>query len=698
MKINTELIEKTLIDAKNEILDICTSDDLTISTFEPKIKRLEDFMSTLDKVSIFVEDKSFTNEFTALDIVSKRIIDNQFECLENKDFRNSQIDSLHNFGVDLNYNSTPSNKNNIEKNIIADKSLTNSNENKLSDTKELTPKEKVDLLVSDANEEISTYFTDPSLMKEYLDYISKFYKYSSKNIVLIEKQFEGAVGVGSFKFWKDNGFRLNKGEKGIKILVPAKTTYLLLDDNVKQLKYATKEEKEKIKKGEIPTMVKTYYKTGYVYDISQTNAKESDLPRLFPNRWIDGDVKDYDKMYKAMEKIADTIGVKIIEPKKELGMAKGVSYPLTKEVTLNPRNSQLQNVEVLIHELAHAKLHTMETRNNYTREEREYQAEMVAYTVCSYLGLDVKENSLDYLHDWSKDLDLKKCTSIIEEVKETSTQYIKIIEDFIQNEPSLSLENDSIDKKKQIDKNNISTTLEKSELVEKSISPLSNNQLKQNKSIPTNNLNDICKEIKKICTSDNLEYFGLGYSLTCLEVSMNNIKEDIHKSNNNTLKNNFNTINKILKEIDSSKRDFINDNNLRTSYLNKVNNLSYENKSNSYYLDKLYVKFNSSKTKELENGDIYDFKNANEIVSLLSEKYVSLDTPMATNFEIHSNKDCTKCMYKGSMNIGNGLDYDLKNHMYNRVKNEPNLPEQMKQSYLKLFAPKKNINSKEISK
>lgn len=591
MKLNTELIEKTLLDAKNEILDICTSDNLTISSFEPKIKQLEDCINTLDNISIFVEDKPFINEFTALNIVSKRIIDNQFEFLENKDFRNSQIDSLHNLGIDLGYNYTTSSENDINKYMVADKSTTYYSKNKSSDDKELTPKEKVDLLVKDANEEISNYFTDPSLMKEYLDYISKFYKYSSKNIVLIEKQFEGAVAVGAFKFWKDNGFRLNKGEKGIKILVPAKTTYLLLDDDVKQLKYATKEEKEKIKKGEIPTMVKTYYKTGYVYDISQTNAKESDLPRLFPNRWIDGDVKDYDKMYKAMEKIADTIGVKIIEPKKELGMVKGVSYPFTKEVALNPRNSQLQNVEVLIHELAHAKLHTAETRDNYTRQEKEYQAEMVAYTVCSYLGLDVKENSLDYLHGWSKDLDLKKCTSIIEEVKETSTQYIKIIEDFIQNEPSLSLEND------------ISTTVEKSELVEKSISPLNNNQLKQNKS----------------------------------------------------------------------------------NYLDKLN------------LDNLYVKFNSSKSKELENGDIYDFKNANEIVSLLSEKYVSLDTPMTTNFEIHSDKDCTKCIYKGSMDIGNGLDYDLKNHMYKKVKNEPNLSEQMKKSYLKLFAPKKSVASKEIA-
>jgi hypothetical protein len=53
-----------------------------------------------------------------------------------------------------------------------------------------------------------------------------------------------------------------------------------------------------------------------------------------------------------MEAVAEKNGVKIIAPKAELGVAKGVSYTLTKEVALNPRNSELQNVKTLLHELA----------------------------------------------------------------------------------------------------------------------------------------------------------------------------------------------------------------------------------------------------------------------------------------------------------------------------------------------------------
>ena len=88
-----------------------------------------------------------------------------------------------------------------------------------------------------------------------------------------------------------------------------------------------------------------------------------------------------------MESIANSIGVDIIAPKSELGVAKGVSYTMSKEVALNPRNSQLQNVKTLLHELAHAKLHTATTKNQYSKSEKEFQAEMVAYSVCSYFGI-----------------------------------------------------------------------------------------------------------------------------------------------------------------------------------------------------------------------------------------------------------------------------------------------------------------------
>ena len=171
-----------------------------------------------------------------------------------------------------------------------------------------------------------------------------------------------------------------------------------------------------------------------MFDVSQTNAKAEDLPRIFPNRWLEGSVTDYQSLYKGMEAIAEKNDVKIIAPKSELGVAKGVSYPLTKEVALNPRNSELQNVKTLLHELAHAKLHTAETRMNYTAPEKEFQAEMTAYAVSSYFGIDTSEYSLGYLASWTQGKEMKDKTKLLKEVHETSIEFIETIENTLEKE------------------------------------------------------------------------------------------------------------------------------------------------------------------------------------------------------------------------------------------------------------------------
>ena len=311
-------------------------------------------------------------------------------------------------------------------------------------------KEKeVNNLLEKANEGIEKCFTSPEHFKELVSYMSKFYNYSFRNTFLIQEQFKGALAVGSYAFWKEKGFTVNKGEKGIKILVPNRLSDYFINSKGEEVKLskATPEEKRLIEQGEIEVRKgKLIFNQGYVFEVSQTNAKAEDLPKIFPGRWLDEEVQNYDLMYKAMENIAKKIGVRIIEPKGELGAVKGVSYPLTKEVALNPRNTQLQNVKTLIHELAHAKLHTIETRDNYTTNEKEFQAEMSAYSVCSYFGLDTSEYSFRYIKNWTKGVELKDKEKLINEVREIVKEYIEIIEETLINnkDNSLLLENENI--------------------------------------------------------------------------------------------------------------------------------------------------------------------------------------------------------------------------------------------------------------
>ncbi|WP_415331610.1 ImmA/IrrE family metallo-endopeptidase [Clostridium perfringens] len=308
-------------------------------------------------------------------------------------------------------------------------------------------RKEIDLLVKQANEKIDKVFSSPNDLKEYLSFMAKFHNYSYKNSILIEKQFRGAVAVGSFAFWKEKGYSVNKGEKGIKILIPTKLgdRFIAEDGTIKLISKASEKEKQLIKSGDLEILEGAIkFKQGYVFDVSQTNIPVSELPKVFPNKWLEGDVKNYRAFYKSLENVASKIGVKIIEPKSELGLVKGVSYTSTREVALNPRNSELQNIKTLIHELAHAKLHTVETRDNYTKAEKEFQAEMVALSVSSYFGINTEEYSFRYLSEWTKNATFKDKEKLLKEVSTTVKEYVEIMEESLNTERELTKENELV--------------------------------------------------------------------------------------------------------------------------------------------------------------------------------------------------------------------------------------------------------------
>lgn len=100
----------------------------------------------------------------------------------------------------------------------------------------------------------------------------KFYNYSEKNSELILEQFPKATKVGSAFFWREKGFEIKEGEKGIEIVVPEKEQYFINKQGVKiNISEATEDEKRLIDKGKLQTVDgEVSFNKGYVYDISQT--------------------------------------------------------------------------------------------------------------------------------------------------------------------------------------------------------------------------------------------------------------------------------------------------------------------------------------------------------------------------------------------------------------------------------------------
>lgn len=278
----------------------------------------------------------------------------------------------------------------------------------------------VEDLKSGLLKEVENYTRSPEKVVEMLDFMSKFHNYSERNAMLIHMQRPGATAVGSYAKFKKMGYNVNKGEKGIKIFVPTKTTVFYRQDkdgnkNLTSLRNATKDEKQKIKSGNIETYQKTFYKIGTVFDAPQTNMPKEKYPELYPNRHQDFDMKNpgqLDLLEKGLRSVADDMKMPVVtynpfngdirDKYKDPQNAKGYFNRATNEIVLNGYNTPTENVSVLAHELGHAQLHnTQKQEKDLPRELKEMQAELTSYLYCSHYGIDVKQETVDYIANWT---------------------------------------------------------------------------------------------------------------------------------------------------------------------------------------------------------------------------------------------------------------------------------------------------------
>ncbi|MGE6600176.1 LPD25 domain-containing protein [Lysinibacillus fusiformis] len=280
--------------------------------------------------------------------------------------------------------------------------------------------------------QLSSYFVSEEALKEHLAFMSIFYNYSLRNATLIQSQFMGASAVGSFKFWKDKGVSVKKGEKGIKIFVPTPVTYFNRDGEWIQLQYADSREKIQIKNGTLETKKKLFFDIGHVFEYTQTDAREKGMPvsEIFGQYYQDRVIDNEDEMLVALHKVSENVGFEILPiPPRELGVAKGVAYPNEKIIALNPRNTAYENVTTLLHELAHARLHTPDVRDSFTKAEREFQAEMVSYVVASRYGIDTENFSLSYLAGWTQQgKEIKDKEMLLNGVRTAASEFIETID------------------------------------------------------------------------------------------------------------------------------------------------------------------------------------------------------------------------------------------------------------------------------
>ena len=105
------------------------------------------------------------------------------------------------------------------------------------------------------------------------------------------------------------------------------------------------------------------------------------------------------------------------------GGAKGYYSHSEQRIVIQAGLSGAQAVKTAIHECAHAVLHDPNKELptvNTSRNDKEVQAESVAYIVASRYGLDTSEYSFPYIASWSQGKQLEQLNRFLSEIQDAA--------------------------------------------------------------------------------------------------------------------------------------------------------------------------------------------------------------------------------------------------------------------------------------
>ncbi|AFA47941.1 ArdC-like ssDNA-binding domain-containing protein [Acetobacterium woodii] len=239
---------------------------------------------------------------------------------------------------------------------------------------------------------------DPSAMADYFAFGAKFYQYSAKNQLLVYLQNEHASFVGSYKFFQNQGYQVQKGERGMKIFTPVKCSYFYRTGEKQStpLKDATKYERELINQGIIEVKSTVRFKLGTVFDIAQTNCPPENYPKLF-----DFGEQSYDhaRVFNKLKSYCELQGF----PVEDIGMRsitlRGTFTPDTKEIKLNEKLQDTQKLGTFLHEMAHAFLEHGFSDDHCSVHDHmhEFEADGLGIMLLTRFGFDITEPMKDHL-------------------------------------------------------------------------------------------------------------------------------------------------------------------------------------------------------------------------------------------------------------------------------------------------------------
>lgn len=281
--------------------------------------------------------------------------------------------------------------------------------------------------LKEATNRLEAGITDLFNSKNYAAYLgamSKFYKYSYGNVILILSQYPEASQVAGLRTWNKFGRFVKKGEHGIEILMPC--SYTRTEQRSKFDPDIQLDENGQPAQGQA-AIQHLRFKIGHVFDISQTGGRE--MPDIVHK--LSGDVAQYEAVCAALRDISP---VPIEFGPLPYG-AYGSYNHTDQKITIQPEMSQAQTIKTMIHEITHSKLHALPVefgivigQHEKDRGTREVEAEGTAYVVCQHFGIDTSEYSFGYVAGWDKGKDVPRLKASLSCIRETAAEIIDSIE------------------------------------------------------------------------------------------------------------------------------------------------------------------------------------------------------------------------------------------------------------------------------
>lgn len=240
---------------------------------------------------------------------------------------------------------------------------------------------------------IENYRENPENIAELLAFKSRFYHYSMNNAALIRSQNPHATYVASYEDWKEKGYQVQRGQRGIKIIFPIRTEIFEVGEKDGKKQYrrvtnASPEEKAMIEKGQIKSFTTTRFGVGNVFDISQTDCPPED----YPNFYHMGYSSDrHAQLYDIVKQHAIQKGISVEEADLQSIALRGQFFPMENSIRISDKLNDTEKLSTLTHELGHALLHGDAASRNKNSSLKELEADCVSIMLQEELGIELTE-------------------------------------------------------------------------------------------------------------------------------------------------------------------------------------------------------------------------------------------------------------------------------------------------------------------